>query len=80
MSPCSRFWSGTSRQRGSTWTASALSTTVEGQVAAAFDPLVVLFGQHGADEAGDGVAVGEDADDVGAAADLAVGAFLEGRL
>jgi hypothetical protein len=31
-----------------------------------------LFGEHGADEAGDGVAVGEDADDVGAAADLGV--------
>jgi len=32
----------------------------------------VLLGQHGAGQAGDGVAVGEDADDVGAAADLAV--------
>jgi hypothetical protein len=31
----------------------------------------VLFGQHGADEAGGGVAVGEDADDdVAAATDL----------
>jgi hypothetical protein len=45
---------------------------VEGEVAASFDPFVVLFGEHGADEAGDGVAVGEDADDVGAAADLGV--------
>ena len=45
---------------------------VEAEVAAAFGPFVVLFGQDGADEADDGVAVGEDPDDVGAAADLAV--------
>ena len=36
----------------------------------------MLFGQHGADEADQGVAVGEDADDVGAAADLLVEPFL----
>jgi hypothetical protein len=36
----------------------------------------VLFGQDGADEADDRGAVGEDADDVGAAADLAVEAFV----
>jgi len=35
-------------------------------------PLVVLFGEDGADEADDRGAVGEDADDVGAAADLFV--------
>jgi hypothetical protein len=35
-----------------------------------------LFGQHGADEADQGVAVGEDPDDVGAAADLLVEPFL----
>jgi hypothetical protein len=35
-------------------------------------PLVVLFGEQGADETDDGGAVGEDADDVGAAADLLV--------
>jgi hypothetical protein len=34
-------------------------------VAAGFDPLVVLLGEHRADEADDGVAVREDADDVG---------------
>jgi hypothetical protein len=45
---------------------------VEGQVAAAFGPFVVLLGEHGAGQAGDGVSVGEDADDAGAAADLAV--------
>jgi len=45
---------------------------VEAEVAAAFGPVVVLFGQDGADEPGQGVAVGEDADDVGAAADLPV--------
>ena len=36
----------------------------------------MLFGQHGADEADQGVAVGEDADDVGAAPDLFVESFL----
>jgi hypothetical protein len=36
----------------------------------------VLFGQHGAHEADQGVAVREDPDDVGAAADLLVEAFL----
>jgi hypothetical protein len=35
-----------------------------------------LFGEHGADEPDEGVPVGEDADDVGAAADLAVEPFL----
>jgi hypothetical protein len=36
-----------------------------------------LFGEHGADEADQGVAVGEDADDdVGAAADFFVEPFL----
>jgi hypothetical protein len=34
--------------------------------------LVVLFGEHGADEADPGVAVGEDADDAGAPPDLPV--------
>jgi len=48
---------------------------VEAEVAAAFGPLVVLLGQDGADEADQRVAVGEDPDDVGAAADLAVEAF-----
>jgi hypothetical protein len=36
----------------------------------------VLFGQHGPDEADQRVTVGEDADDVGASADLLVKAFL----
>jgi hypothetical protein len=35
-----------------------------------------LFSQDGPDEADEGVAVGEDADDVGAAADLFVESFL----
>jgi len=35
-------------------------------------PLVVLLEEDGADEAGDGCLVGEDADDLGAALDLAV--------
>ena len=45
---------------------------VESEVAAAFGPFVVLLGQNGADETDDAGPVGEDADDVGAAADLAV--------
>ena len=38
-------------------------------------PFVVLFEQDGADKAGNGGFVGEDADDLGAALDLAVEAF-----
>jgi hypothetical protein len=45
---------------------------LEAEVAAAFGPLVVLLGQHGSDQADQGVAVGEDADRVGAPADLSV--------
>jgi hypothetical protein len=36
----------------------------------------VLFGEDGADKADEGVAVGKDAHDVGAAADFAVESFL----
>src|SRR4051794_35319402 len=50
----------------------ALGQEVESEVAAAFGPLVVLLGEDGADQADDRWAVGEDADHVGAAADLAV--------
>jgi hypothetical protein len=35
---------------------------VEAEVAAAFGPFVVLLGQHGADEADQGIAAGEDPD------------------
>ena len=45
---------------------------LDAHVAANDGPLVVLFGQDGADEADDRVAVGEDADDVGAAAEFPV--------
>jgi hypothetical protein len=41
-------------------------------IAAGFGPLVVLLGEHGADEADDGVAAGEDPGDVGPSPDLAV--------
>ena len=45
-------------------------------VAGALDgPFIVLFEQQRADEADDGVVVGEDADDVGSPLDLAVQAF-----
>ena len=47
-----------------------------GEVAAfAVGPFLVLLLQHGADQTGDGVAVGEDLDDVGAAFDLPVESF-----
>jgi hypothetical protein len=45
---------------------------VQAEVAASFGPFVVLLGQHRADEAGHPGPAGEDPDDVGAAADLAV--------
>ena len=48
----------------------------QGHVAGALHrPFIVLLEQDGADQAGDGVLVGEDADDVGAALDLAIEAF-----
>src|SRR5690606_29535592 len=50
----------------------AAGQEVESEVAAAFGPFVGLLGQHGADEPHDRVTSGEDADGVGAAADLAV--------
>src|SRR5918994_7456920 len=50
----------------------ALGEDVEADVAAGLGPFVVLLGEDRADEADQGVAVGEDADDVGAAADLPV--------
>ena len=49
---------------------------LKGHIAGALDgPLVVLLEEDGADEAGDGGLVGEDADDLGAALDLAVEPF-----
>ena len=49
---------------------------LQSEIAATFDPLVVLLGEHRADESDQGVAVREDADDVGAPTDLPVQAFL----
>jgi hypothetical protein len=49
---------------------------VRADIAAGLGPLVVLLGQSGADEADQRGAVGKDTDHVGAAADLAVEAFL----
>ena len=46
-----------------------------GEVAAADEPLVALFDEQHAGEADQRLVVGEDADDVGAAADLAVDAL-----
>jgi len=48
----------------------------EAEVAAAFDPVVVLLGEDGADESDERTSVREDADDVGPAADLSVEPFL----
>ena len=49
---------------------------VESEVAAAFGPLVVLLGQDCANQPDDRAAVGEDANDVGAAAARWVEAFV----
>ena len=46
------------------WRRAGAGEDVEAEVAAAFGPFVVLFGEDGADEADEGVAVGVDADDV----------------
>lgn len=48
----------------------------EAEVAAAVGPFVVLFGQHGADEADDGDSLGEDSDDVGLAPNLLIEALF----
>ena len=45
---------------------------LEPEVAAALGPFVVLLGQHGSDQPDHRGSVGEDADDVGTSADLAV--------
>ena len=55
---------------------SAFGQEFKAHVAAALGPFVALFGQHGADEPDCGRAAGEDADDVGAPADLFVQSFL----
>ena len=49
---------------------------LQAEVAALLGPLVVLFGQDRPDQSDDRVAVGEDAHDVGAAADLPVEALV----
>ena len=49
---------------------------LDAHVAPGDGPLVGLLGQDGAHEADDGLTVGEDADDVGAPADLLVEALL----
>jgi hypothetical protein len=54
----------------------AFGEDVQADVAAHLGPFVVLLGEHGADQADEGGPVGKDADDVGAAADLAVQSFL----
>src|SRR4051795_7631848 len=56
----------------------AAGEDVEAEVVAFFGPFVVLLGEHGADQPDEGVAVGEDADDVGAPADLAVEPLVVG--
>jgi hypothetical protein len=53
-----------------------LGEALGGHVAAGDGPLVVLFGEHGADESDHGVAVGEDPDDVGAPAEFFVEPLL----
>ena len=45
---------------------------LKSEVASAFGPFIVLLGQYRTDQAGDGIAVGEDPHHIGAAADLFV--------
>jgi hypothetical protein len=52
---------------------------VEADVAAGFGPFVVLLHEHRADQPDDGLAAGEDADHIGAAAQLAVEPLRVGR-
>ena len=51
---------------------SAFGEDVEAEVATAFGPFVVLFGEHGTDQTDDRGPVGEDANNVGATPNLAV--------
>ena len=53
-----------------------LGEAVGAHVAAGDCPLVVLFGEDRSDEPDAGGAIGEDADDVGPAAELFVESFL----
>ena len=62
--------------RGGCWGDAGTGEDVEAEVAASFGPFVVLFGKDGANEADQRVAAGEDADHVGAAADLPVQPLL----
>jgi hypothetical protein len=55
---------------------SALGQDVQSDVATHLCPFVVLFSEYGADESDEGVAGGEDADDVGASADVPVQPLL----
>ena len=61
---------------GEFWSGSGFAQDVEAEVVPRLGPFVVLFGQHGADEADQRSAVGEDFDDVGASADLFVKSLL----
>lgn len=54
----------------------AAGEDLEAEISAAFGPFIVLLGQYGAHQAGDRVAVGEDPDHVGTAANLFVQPFV----
>ncbi|SRR5581483_2609510 len=76
-------WSGCGRSQGRRWVLGRfgrISLGFEqgfwGHVAPGDGPFVVLFAEHSADEADGGGAVGEDPDDVGAAAEFLVEPFL----
>jgi hypothetical protein len=55
---------------------SLLLVAIDGHVAAHDGPVVVDLAEHRTDQADDGVPVGEDANDVGAAPELAVQTLL----
>ena len=54
---------------------SCLGERLGAHVATGDGPLVVLLGEHGAGQADEGGAVGEDPDDIGAAPELFVESF-----
>jgi hypothetical protein len=54
----------------------ALGQDFEAKIAALLGPFVMLFGQDGANQPDHGGAIGKNADDVGAAADLPIEPLL----
>ena len=68
-------WSAGDSRKADGWIIAHWRDGFQRHVAGTLDgPLIVLFEQNRADEADDGILIGEDADHIGAPLDLAVGA------